>query len=398
VKSTHSIVLAIVSMALVVSGCASAPERELSVDRSPYAVLVTGHDPLNPSEYMPQPKDEAVYTSEEDLIRYYERVRGHALNIVKLSGGGQNGAFGAGFLKGWTKSGTRPEFDIVTGVSTGALLATHAFLGTPADDAVLEELFTTITAEDIYGKRNVLSLVGGADSLLKTDRLRALVEKTITAEVLERVAAEQNKGRRLLVGTTNLDYNQTWAWNLGLIAKQGTPEALERYRDVLMASSAFPIMFPPVEIDGHLFADGAVRANLLVMGLSGRNPPGPPLYGPGTVYVIQNGRLKQPPEPVKDSIGGLASKSIGEMMGSSMQGLLIRSYFAAAVHEYEFRTVEVPAGVDIGSNPLAFDQKQMRAGFDAGYKLAQQPNPWADEPPLIGDFPDWALDLIKEGL
>ena len=215
---------------------------------------------------------------------------------------------------------------------------------------------------------------------------------------MERVAAAQDEGRRLLIGTTNLDYNRTWVWNMGLIAKQGGPEALERYRKVLMASSAFPIMFPPIEIDGHLFADGAVRANIVVLGLSGNTPPGPPLHGPGNLYVIQNGRLDVEPSAVPISLAQLAGTSIGEMMASSTQGLLMRSYFSAMVHDYAFKTVDVPAGVDIGSDPLAFDPEQMRAGFDAGYELGQRPDPWSDMPPLMGDMPPWMLDVIKKKL
>jgi hypothetical protein len=229
----------------VLSGCASAPDREISTVSPPSAVLVDGRDPMT-GQY--KTRFGEVFSSKGDIFRFYEAQRGHALNVLALSGGGQNGAFGAGFLKGWSTADTRPEFDIVTGMSTGALLATHAFLGTPADDAVLEAIFTDITADDIFRKEGLLGVIGGAPSLLNTAPLVALLEKYITAEVLERVAAEQDKGRRLLVGTTNLDYNRTWAWNLGLVAKQGGPEALKLYRRVLLASSAFPIMLPPVEI------------------------------------------------------------------------------------------------------------------------------------------------------
>ena len=392
-SQTRSAVVFVFLITLYLAGCATAPERDLSTARPPYVALVDGSDPMNPNQFIS--RGDAVYSADEDFFRYYESVRGHALNILQLSGGGQNGAFGAGFLKGWSESGTRPEFDMVTGVSTGALLATHAFLGTPADDAVLEELFTTVTADDIFVRGGVIGAIGGSPSLLDTAPLAIMIEKHITEEVLARVAAAYDEGRRLVVGTTNLDYGQTWSWNMGLIAKQGGPEALERYRRVLLASSAFPIMFPPVEIDGHLFADGAVRANILVLGLSGRDVPGPPLYGPGTVYVIQNGRLDVPPEPVPKSLVALAGRTIGEMMASSTQGHLIRSYFAAIVHGYEFRTVEVPGGVNIGQNPLAFNQQQMRNGFDAGYRLAKEPEPWSEEPPDLGDLPEWILEVFR---
>jgi hypothetical protein len=134
---------------LVLAACASAPERGLSLKAPSYATLPNGSEPLNPTQ--PSPIYAAVTAIPGDnVIRYLERKRGHALNMLSLSGGGQNGAFGAGFLIGWRESGRRPEFDVVGGVSTGALLATHAFLGTPADDLKLEEMYTQVTKDDIY--------------------------------------------------------------------------------------------------------------------------------------------------------------------------------------------------------------------------------------------------------
>ena len=118
-------VVASILVALVLVGCASAPEREISRELAPYATLQNGNDPLNPER--PSPHFSAATSGiEKGVIPYYEGKRGHALNVLTISGGGQNGAFGAGFLIGWRESGRRPEFDIVTGVSTGALLATHA--------------------------------------------------------------------------------------------------------------------------------------------------------------------------------------------------------------------------------------------------------------------------------
>jgi hypothetical protein len=141
---------------LHVAGCASAPERKLSDKEPLYATLPNGYEPLNPAQLSGIYAD-AMSSPGETVVRYLERKRGHALNILSLSGGGQNGAFGAGFLIGWRESGRRPVFDVVGGVSTGALLATHALLGTPADDATLEELYTGITKQDIYADRGFLA-------------------------------------------------------------------------------------------------------------------------------------------------------------------------------------------------------------------------------------------------
>jgi hypothetical protein len=331
---------------------------------------------------------------EEGFTRYLERKHGRALNFLTLSGGGQNGAFGAGFLIGWREIGRRPEFDAVSGVSTGALLATHAFLGTPADDAVLEEMYTKVTKDDIYRSYGILDLaLGRAHSLKDTAPLRALIAKYITAETLERVAAAYDDNRFLWVGTTNIDYDQNWIWDMGRIAKDGR---LELYRNVLLASTSFPIVFPPVEIDGHLFVDGAARSNLIVAGTTGTERPKPPLYGPGNFYLIDNGRLENPPEALRKALGDIAATTISVMMNSSMQATLAQSYFGARFLGYNFNLVAIPKDVTIGKDPLAFDPKQMRAVFDAGRALAKHPDPWSHVPPNLGDRPDWALEAMQE--
>ncbi len=392
-NNRNSTVLAGVVIVLLLAGCASAPERELSREVALYATLANGHDPLNPEQLSPH-FDVTTTGITKGVISHYEGERGHALNVLTISGGGQNGAFGAGFLKGWRERGTRPQFDIVTGVSTGGLLATHAFLGAPADDAVLEALYTQIDKDDIYRSKGLLALAMGGNSLLDTAPLKALIAKYMTPEVLERVAAGYDDNRRLWLGTTNIDYDQTWLWNMTLIAKQGGPDALALYRKVLLASASFPIVFPPVEIDGHLFVDGAARANIVVTGVAGTDRPKAPVYGPGNVYVIANGRAINPPHTVPNDIKNLAGTAIAVMMNSSTESLLMRAYFAARYHGYLFKMVSIPEDVDIGNNALAFDTKQMRAGFDAGRELAKLPNPWSPAPPNLGDIPTWMFDLV----
>ena len=378
---------------LLLAGCASSPpERALSEKSPSFAALPNGYDPLNPTQ--PSALYAAVtFTPGENLTRYLERKHGHALNIISISGGGQNGAFGAGFLIGWRESGRRPEFDIVGGVSTGALLATHALLGTPADDAKLEEMYTQITKEDIYADKGVFSILSGTDSLKDTAPLLALISKYVTAETLKRVAAAYDENRLLVVGTTNVDYGQTWVWNMSLIAKAGD---LDLYRKVLLASASFPIVFPPVEIEGHLFVDGAARSNVVIAGMGGTEKPNPPLYGPGNLYLIDNGRLNHPPEALRRALGDVAATTVSVMMDQSMQTALTRSYFGAQFLGYSFKMVAIPDDVEIGKDPLAFDPNQMRAAFDAGRALAMQPDPWSSAPPNLGDIPSWALEAIED--
>src|SRR5688572_3118739 len=374
---------------LLLAACASPPERTLSLHAPLYATLPNGYQPLDPTQ--PSSMFAAVAAVPGDnFIRYLERKRGHALNLLSLSGGGQNGAFGAGFLIGWRESGRRPQFDAVGGVSTGALLATHAFLGTPADDAILEEMYTQITSADIYTDRGIFSLLS-ADSLKDTAPLRAMIAKYVTAETLTRVAAASDENRVLAVGTTNIDYAQTWVWNMTMIAKAGD---LELYRDVLLASASFPIVFPPVEIDGHLFVDGAARSNLVIPGTAGMEKPNPPLHGPGNLYLIDNGKVTQPPQALIRALGKIAATTISVMMEQSMQTALTRSYFGTKVIGYSFNMVGIPDDVNIGNDALAFDPIQMRAAFDAGRALAMQQNPWQSAPLNSGDIPSWALKAL----
>jgi hypothetical protein len=215
-----------------------------------------------------------------------------------------------------------------------------------------------------------------------------MLVKYVTPETLKRVAAAYEENRMLVVGTTNIDYAQTWVWNMSLIAKAGD---LELYRKVLLASASFPIVFPPVEIDGHLFVDGAARSNLVIPGMGGTQRPNPPLYGPGNLYLIDNGKVTQPPAALVRALGPIAATTVSVMMEQSMQTALTRSYFGSKILGYSFKMVGIPDNVNIGNDVLAFDPIQMRSAFDAGRALAMQPDPWKDTPPTAGDIPVWAF-------
>jgi len=252
----------------------------------------------------------------------------------------------------------------------------------------LEEMYTQVTKDNIYKDRGIFDILSGVDSLRGTAPLRAMLAKYLTAETLKRVAAAYDENRVLFVGTTNIDYGQTWVWNMSLIAKAGD---LELYHKVLLASASFPIIFPPVEIDGHLFVDGAARSNVVVPGMSGTRKPNPPLHGPGNLYLIDNGRVTQPPAALLQALGNVAATTISVMMEQSMQTALIRSYFGTKVLGYSYKMVGIPDNVNIGNDVLAFDPTQMRAAFDAGRALAKQRDPWRSTPPNTGDIPAWAL-------
>jgi predicted acylesterase/phospholipase RssA len=195
---------------------------------------------------------------------------GREHDYLVLSGGGGNGAFGAGLLAGWTAHGSRPEFQIVSGVSTGALIAPFAFLG-PAYDGTLRDVYTRYSTEDLVESRSLLSIVRG-DAALSTARLRALIAHYLDDAVIAAIAAEGARGRSLFVGTTNLDAGRPVVWDITRIAAHGTPAARELIYDVILASTAIPGAFPPVmiQVEAHglrydeMHVDGGVTSQLFL--------------------------------------------------------------------------------------------------------------------------------------
>ncbi|USQ94915.1 patatin-like phospholipase family protein [Caulobacter sp. RL271] len=236
-------------------------------------------------------------------IRFAEAARTRragqkTFDVLAISGGGSNGAYGAGILVGWTKTGHRPEFDIVTGVSTGALTAPFAFLG-PDWDRRLTEAYTSKAADRILERR-------GLDLLFRpgfydTKALRGLVEKYVDAPMLYAIAMEQARGRRLLIATTNLDTEETVIWDMGAIAARGDEASLKLFRDVLVASASIPGVFPPtlIEVEGsgrrlsEMHVDGGVTTPFFVApeSLLLWTAPKSGEARPGRITVLVNGKV-----------------------------------------------------------------------------------------------------------
>ncbi|NIO09522.1 MAG: hypothetical protein GTO40_16565, partial [Deltaproteobacteria bacterium] len=232
----RKIALTCIAVAFLLSACSNV-ERQISTSAPPYVSLPNGRDPINPDR---DSKFGERFSG--GLIATLERQFGRPINILEISGGGQRGAFGAGVLAGWSESGTRPKFDIVTGISAGALLATFAFLGEPQDDAVMKEMFTDFEKNKLPREGGFIRFMFGNKSLMDNEPLIELLERYITQEVLDRVAAEGRKGRLLCVGLLNLDYRQLWGFDLTTLAASGEPDALETYRKILQAAASPPLL------------------------------------------------------------------------------------------------------------------------------------------------------------
>ena len=394
--SRDGMVRNVIAFAVVLSllgGCSSV-ERTLSNVVPSYASLPNGRDPMNPDEDSVLGK-----RFSKGLFRTLQDQHARPLNILEISGGGPYGAFGSGVLVGWAETGTRPKFDIVTGISAGALLSTFAFLGEPEDDAVIADLFTGMKKDDVSPKAGgVLRFVFGDNSLMDNKPLIERLRKLITEKTLDRVAAEARKGRLLFVGLVNLDYRQLWAFDLTGLAASGEADALDTYRKILLASASPPLIFPPVEINGSLFADGGTRDRLLVAGLGGREArsSSPATSDGGTFYVLFNDQAHSVARAIKPDIKGVISSALETMMGANMEATLLGAYVAAQANGYQFKLMNIPDSVQLGPDSFDFDPEIMKVLFEKGRDLGRNPSSWVAAPSPGQNASPWLIKLLSE--
>jgi predicted acylesterase/phospholipase RssA len=314
---------------------------------------------------------------------------------LALSGGGASGAFGAGFLNGWTSSGTRPVFKIVTGVSTGALIAPFAFLGPEYDDA-LRRFYTTTSTRDIFVLGSIVWRLLAGEALADTRPLQALIERHVDAELLHRVAQAHLQGRRLYIGTADLDAPRFVIWNMGLIATSGRPEALDLFRKVMLASASIPVAFPPVFFEVELtpggprydemHVDGGVGARVFLNGGVFRSSivrrrGGQGGVGYEDIFVIHNGQLIPQPDPVARSLPAIAARVIDATGRAAAVGDLFRIYDYAREEQASFRWITIPNDVDMSGGDEVFDPAHMQALYDVGFRMAAAGGGWDTLPP-----------------
>ncbi len=245
---TRSRLTGTLCLVLIAGGCASVPERNPVPPSLADAAEVPGMPGIRYWADDAPPYAKAwLERSQEDLLSRYPASFGNPHNYLAISGGGANGAFGAGLLNGWTDSGTRPEFTVVTGISTGALIAPFAFLG-PAYDHVLKRVYTEFSTEDLLESRGLLQALTG-EAATDSAPLRARIAEFVDEEVMDAIADEYQRGRSLLITTTNLDAGRSVTWLIGRIAASGSPNALELIRDVMLASASIPAALPPVLVE-----------------------------------------------------------------------------------------------------------------------------------------------------
>jgi predicted acylesterase/phospholipase RssA len=310
-------------------------------------------------------------------------------NLLAISGGAEDGAFGAGLLVGWSDAGTRPTFDLVTGVSSGALIAPFAFLGRE-HDSQLREIFTKYGRKDVF-TYNVPSLLEGS-ALVDDAPLARLIEKYVDAAFLQEIAGERIKGRILLIGTTNLDTQRPVMWDMGRIAMSNSRDAIALFRKILLASATLPGVFAPVRIQvrvggqnyDELHVDGGVTRQVFIAPsmfsfASHDQKTGGPAAKP-RLFVIRNGKIDPEWQSVNENVLSITQRSISTLIKNQGIGDLYRIYSVTRRDGIDFNLASIPADFsDTSDEP--FDQKYMIALFDRGYNLANHNYLWMKSPP-----------------
>jgi len=308
------------------------------------------------------------------------------VTLLSLSGGGSNGAYGAGLLKGWTEKGDRPEFDIVTGISTGALIAPFAFLGS-AYDAELEVAYTTVSDKDIFEELSIFGIMRRRDAVSRTEPMAALINKQMDDAKLEKIAAEHRKGRRLYVGTTLMDSQHLAVWDMGAIACSTHPDAPGLFRRVLQASASIPVAFPPVYIDvesggqkyDEMHSDGGCMTQVFGASFLARVMALAKCIR-GSLYLIRNAHLDPDWVKVEPKLSSIATRAMGTMIMTQGWGDLYRAYSMALAGRFTFNLAYIPAEFD-ADREGEFDKAYMRKLFDIGWQGAKGGFPWAKAPP-----------------
>ncbi|MBL9201526.1 MAG: patatin-like phospholipase family protein [Opitutaceae bacterium] len=339
--------------------------------------------------------------TEADFIADYHSAMSAAqpdpkgVSVLALSGGGPNGAFGAGLLVGWTQRGDRPEFRVVTGVSTGALAAPFAFLG-PAYDDRLVRAYTKTHDSDIFIPhlaRSFFRLLR-VEALTDTSPLHQMLAKLVDQPLVDAVAAEHRRGRRLYVCTHEIVTGRAVFWNLSAIAASGRPESLALFRKVLVASAAVPIAFPPqhfeVETPAGRFRETHVDGGLsrqVFLHLNGarsalRSPPEGPLT-PLTAYIIRNGRTRLDYDAITPTLVPIALRTIEALISSEGVGDLHRIHAQTVAEQAAYRLAVIPDSFDLRHEGM-FEPTYMRRLFDLGRERMLSGIAWQDSPPMSG--------------
>ena len=332
----------------------------------------------------------------QEQAAYGKDIMKQPASILALSGGSDVGAFGAGILCGWTAHGDRspfkrPSFKLVTGISTGALIAPFAFLGPKYDDT-LRQLYTGVTSKDIFRLKLLTFL--WRDSIADTKPLAQKLDQYVDEAMVAEVAAEHAKGRRLIIGTTQLDAQRLVLWDMGVIASSPDPEAVRLFRKIMLTSASIPGFFPPqyirVEAEGNYYeemhVDGGTTAEVVLY--ENALKPLTEIFTKKELQerkrhpcIICNSQVKPEWEKVQSRALPIGQRAVATLIKTQGVGDLYRLYAFAGRDNMQYHLAALPPERAPNRPRESFDRDYMKQLFDLGYEMASNGYPWEKEPP-----------------
>lgn len=378
----------------VLMGCGASRHRAVPLELQVDAHLAGFPDGLR---YFPRsPAD--IRFMEQEFVDSWEREKAflHTQDLpttsyLALSGGGDKGAFSAGFLNGWTQAGTRPEFKLVTGVSTGALIAPFAFLG-PAYDKALRSIYTGVSPKDVLAKRFFYSVFLN-DAMADTTPLAKLLQVHVDQKMLDAIAAEYAKGRLLYIGTTNLDARRAVVWNVTKIAATRKPEAVDIVRKIMLASAAIPGAFPPVMFDveakgqryQEMHVDGGATTQVFVYWAGVKLGDLAKTHAAARgrkIYILVNARMDPDWGEVERRTLPITFKAIETLLQYQAMGDLYRIHSITERDGTDFNLAYIPDEFRF-PHTEDFDPEFMKKLYQFGFNQAAAGFKWMKEPPTL---------------
>lgn len=388
---TKTCLLVLVTFVLV--GCATVDAWESVPEQYVDAAVVPGYSNIRfwGDKAPPNLGEIAAKKIAQTRRRYASSRPPRSVTLLSISGGGPNGAFGAGLLVGWSDAGNRPEFEVVTGISAGAFTAPFVFLGREYDPE-LKEVFTTISTKDVLRSQGLGGILGGT-AAADSRPLLQLISKYVDEEFLDEIGREHDRGRRLYVGTTNLEAQRPVIWDMGEIAVSGVPGKVELFRNILLASASVPGAFPPVKIEvtvngetyDEVHVDGGMTKQLFLYPtrLSLSSISKRLGYSPRRrMYIVRNGKLTPEWQKVEPKTLKIASRAITTVTKFQGKGDVVELYGLSRRDRIDFNLASIPPTFNVPANE-PFDQAQMNALFDVGYEAGRGGYPWMKAPPVF---------------
>ena len=326
---------------------------------------------------------------DEQIQQHKQAIYHKEHHYLALSGGGARGAFGAGLLAGWAEHGDRPSFTMVSGVSTGALIAPYAFLGEKYDP-VIREIYVAHSTDDLFRRRNVFSIVTG-DSVMDVSGFVALIKRYLPDNLIDEIAVQYRLGRELIVGTTNLDSERPVIWSIGAIAASDHPGRYDLVRRVIMASASLPVAFPPVMIP--VLADGAQYDEMHVDGGVANQVFVYPLgmdwsiitqklkvVGKPKLYVVRNAKLSPEWSTTERKTVSIGIRSLDSLMRTQGLGDLYRIYTGALRDGIDYNLAYIPDDF-VDTSTETVDANTMLELYNIGQSLGRNGYNWLKAPP-----------------